>query len=171
MIGENENPWFDDVTTPERETRKDIVLRAFGDALDYLGNRFGDVPHAWEWGRLHGATFVHQPLGESEIVPVEAILNRGPVKVGGSGNTVNATSFDPEQPYATVDGVSQRLIVDLSDFDNSLSTHTTGQSGLPFHKHYDDMIRLWQAVEYHPLAWSREMVEQNKEGLLVLEPR
>ena len=171
MIQERENPWFDDTTTPEKETRDDIVLRSFADALDYLGNRFGDVPHAWEWGRLHGVTFVHQPLGESGIAPLEMIFSRGPVEIGGSADTVNAASFDPEKPYATTDGVSQRLIVDLSDFDNSLSTHTTGQSGLPFHKHYDDMIHPWQAVEYHPLHWSREMVEQNQEGLLVLEPR
>ena len=114
---------------------------------------------------------MHQPLGESGIAPLEMILNRGPVEVGGSAHTVNAASFDPEEPYVTTDGVSQRLIVDLGEFDNSLSTHTTGQSGLPFHKHYDDMIHLWQAVEYHPLLWSREMVEQNQEGLLVLEPR
>ncbi len=171
MIQEGDNLWFDDVTTPEKETRDDIVLRSFADALDYLGNRFGDVPHAWEWGRLHGVTFVHQPLGESGIAPLEMIFNRGPVEVGGSANTVNAASFDPEEPYATTDGVSQRLIVDLSDFDNSLSTHTTGQSGLVFNRHYDDMIHLWQGVEYHPLLWSREMVEQNQEGLLVLEPR
>jgi len=171
MIHEANNPWFDDITTPEKETRDDIVLRSFADALDYLGNRFGDVPHAWGWGRLHGVTFVHQPLGESGIAPLEMIFNRGPVEVGGSAHTVNAASFDPEEPYATTDGVSQRLIVDLSDFDNSLSTHTTGQSGLVFNRHYDDMIRLWQAVEYHPLLWSREMVEQNQEGLLVLEPR
>jgi penicillin amidase len=171
MIHEADNPWFDDVRTPERETRDEIVYRSFADALDYLGNRFGDVPHAWQWGRLHGATFVHQPLGESGIAPLEKILNRGPVTVGGSTHTVNAASFDPEDPYATTHGVSERLIVDLSDFDNSLSTHTTGQSGLPFHKHYDDMIPLWQRVEYHPLLWSKEMVERNREGLLVLQPQ
>jgi penicillin amidase len=170
MIEEPDNPWFDDVTTPEREGRDDIVLRSFADALDYLGNRFGDVPNAWEWGRLHGATFVHQPLGESGIAPLERIFNRGPVPVGGSGYTVNAASFDPQEPYTTTHGVSQRLIVDLSDFDNSLSTHTTGQSGLVFDRHYDDMITLWQAVEYHPLLWSKAEIETQREGLLVLQP-
>jgi hypothetical protein len=33
------------------------------------------------------------------------------------------------------------------------------------------MIPLWQRVEYHPLLWSKEMVERNKEGLLVLQPQ
>jgi penicillin amidase len=171
MITGSDNPWFDDVRTPQRETREDIVLRSFDDALDYLGNRFGDVPHAWKWGRLNGAIFVHQPLGESGIAVVEKLFNRGPVEVGGASHTVNAAGFDPEEPYATTDGVSQRLIVDLSDFGASLGTHTTGQSGLPFHRHYDDMIPLWQAVDYHPLLWSRQQVEADAEGLLVLEPQ
>jgi penicillin amidase len=171
MITEAENSWFEDVDTPEKETRDDIVVRSFADALDYLGNRFGDVPHAWTWGRLHAITFVHQPLGQSGITPLEMIFNRGPVEVGGSGYTVNAASFKPSDPYATVHGVSQRLIVDLSNLDNSLSTHATGQSGLPFNKHYDDMIALWQGVKYHPMLWSREGVEQNMEGLLILEPQ
>jgi penicillin amidase len=170
MIDEVDNLWFDDVNTPERETRDDVVLRAFADALDYLGNKFGDVPHAWTWGRLHAAEFIHQPLGESGIAPLEMIFNRTDVKVGGSGYTVNAACFDPEDPFTTAHGVSQRLIVDLSNLDNSLSTHTTGQSGLPFNKHYDDMISLWQEVKYHPMLWSREAVEQGREGLLILEP-
>ncbi|MDH4209068.1 MAG: penicillin acylase family protein, partial [Anaerolineae bacterium] len=170
MIEDEDNPWFDDVTTVGRENRDDMVLRSFEEALDYLGNRFGDVPHAWEWGRLHGVTFVHQPLGESGIAVLESIFNRGPVQVGGSGDTVNAARFDPQEPYSTTNGVSQRLIVDLSNFDNSLSTHTTGQSGLAFHRHYDDMISLWRDVEYHPLLWSRGAIEGYREGLLLLEP-
>jgi penicillin amidase len=171
MIEEADNPWFDDVTTPERESRDDIVERAFADACDYLGNRFGDVPHTWKWGRLHGITFVHQPLGRSGIPVLEAIVNRGPVEVGGSGYTVNAASYDADEPFATADGVSQRLIVDLSNFETSLSAHTIGQSGLPFHRHYDDMIPLWQSVKYHPLLWSKDVVERNREGLLVLAPK
>lgn len=170
MIEDDDNPWFDDVTTVERESRDDMVLRSFEEALDYLGNRFGDVPHAWKWGRLHGVTFVHQPLGESGIAVLERIFNRGPVEIGGSEDAVNAASFDPQEPYTTTHGVSQRLIVDLSNFDNSLSTHGTGQSGLAFHRHYDDMISRWQAVEYHPLLWSKDAIESQREGLLLLEP-
>ena len=171
LIEDADSPWFDDTGTPERETRDDMVARAFADALDYLGNKLGDVPHAWEWGRLHGAMFVHQPLGQSGIAVLERIVNRGPAEVGGSGYTVNAASFESDDPFVTVDGVSQRLIVDLSDLDNSLSIHATGQSGLPFNKHYDDMVPLWQGVEYHPLLWSKDMVEQNVEGLLLLKPQ
>jgi len=180
MIEEPNNPWFDDVTTPEREKRDDIVRRSFAEACDLLGRRFGDAPQEWAWGRLHAVTFDH-PLGA--VKPLNLIFNRGPIPARGSGFTVNAASFDYSafveglkpaeigEVFAVQSGVSQRLIVDLSDFSNSLSIHTTGQVGIPFHKHYGDMITSWQEVRYHPFLWEKDEIERNKEGLLILEPK
>ncbi len=180
MVKEPNNPWFDDVATPAREKRDDIVRRSFAEACDLLGKRFGDVPHEWTWGRLHTVTFDH-PMGA--VKPLDLIFNRGPLPSRGSGSTVNAAGFDysafAEDPvpaeigevFAVQGGVSQRLIVDLSHFSNSLSIHTTGQVGIPFHKHYGDMITSWQGVEYHPLLWEKGEIERNKEGLLILEPQ
>jgi penicillin amidase len=48
--------------------------------------------------------------------------------------------------------------------------HTTGQSGHPFHRHYDDMIDAWQNVDYHPMLWERAQVEEDAEGMLILTP-
>lgn len=180
MVKEPDSPWFDDVTTPERENRDDIVRRSFAEACDLLGKRFGDIPHEWTWGRLHTVTFDH-PLGA--VKPLDLIFNRGPIPARGSGFTVNAASFDYSafaealkpaeigKVFAVQSGVSQRLIVDLSDFSNSLSIHTTGQVGIPFHNHYSDMIAPWQEVKYHPLLWEKDEIERNKEGLLILEPK
>jgi len=167
IIEEADNPWFDDVTTPERETRDDILQRSFAQALDVLGNQFGDEPPKWVWGRLHTATFDH-PLGS--VKPLDRIFNRGPIPVNGYGFTVNNTGFDYKEPFAVETVVSYRQIVDLGDLANSVSMHTTGQSGQPFHRHYGDMIPRWQAVEYHPMLWDRGAVAASKEGLLVLTP-
>jgi len=180
LMEEPDSPWFDDATTPEREKRDDIVRRSFAEACDLLGKRFGDTPHEWAWGRLHAVTFDH-PLGV--VKPLNLIFNRGPLPARGSGFTVNAASFDYSafaeglkpaeigEIFAVQSGVSQRLIVDLSDFSNSLSIHTTGQVGVLFHKHYGDMISSWQEVKYHPLLWERDEIEDNREGLLILEPK
>ncbi len=180
MMGEPHSPWFDDVSTPEGENRDDIVRRSFAEACDLWGKRFGDAPHEWTWGRLHTVTFDH-PLGA--VKPLNLVFNRGPIPARGSGFTVNAASFDYSvfaeglkpaeigEVFAVQSGVSQRLIVDLSDFSNSLSIHTTGQVGIPFHKHYGDMITPWQGVEYHPLLWEKDEIEENREGLLILEPK
>jgi penicillin G amidase len=44
-----------------------------------------------------------------------------------------------------------RMVVDLSDLDNSRAIHTTGQSGHPYHRHYTDLIDDWSAGRFHPM--------------------
>jgi len=63
-----------------------------------------------------------------------------------------------------------RMIVDLSDLNNSLTVHTTGQSGHAFHPHYIDLADLWRTVQYYPMWWEEQAVQQNAEGLLRLIP-
>jgi penicillin amidase len=63
-----------------------------------------------------------------------------------------------------------RMIVDLSDFDKTLGIHPTGQSGHPFHPHYDDFIEMWLNGEYHPMWFSRESINNAVVDQLVLQP-
>jgi penicillin amidase len=63
-----------------------------------------------------------------------------------------------------------RVIYDVSDFDNSLSIHTTGQSGHPFSEHYGDMIDMWRTIQYRPMPFTRSAVEDATEDRLVLSP-
>ncbi len=163
-------PWFDDVNTPEVETRDEIVLRALEAAVDELTEKLGQDMSRWRWGDLHTATFENQSLGQSGVAPIEAIFNRGPVAVDGARNTINATGYSMSHPYEVTTVPSQRMIVDLADFTRSLSMHTTGQSGHPFHRHYDDMIDPWRNIQYHPMLWQRADVEADAEGVLLLRP-
>ncbi|MFQ6016038.1 MAG: penicillin acylase family protein [Anaerolineae bacterium] len=167
LMEEPDNPWFDDINTAEKETRDDILKKSFVEAIDFLGRRFGDVPHEWTWGRLHTSTFDH-PLGS--VKPLDKIFNSGPVPSRGSGFTVNASAFSYEEPFATAVLVSYRQIVDLDDWGKSVAMHTTGQSGQPFHRHFRDMLVAWQVVEYHPMYFDKEMVVPDREGLLILTP-
>ncbi|HLE03496.1 MAG TPA: penicillin acylase family protein, partial [Anaerolineales bacterium] len=126
--------------------------------------------NAWRWGDLHTATFENQSLGLSGIAPIEWIFNRGPVETDGTIATVNNTGYDPAHPFVVKTTSSYRQIVDLGDFSNSLSIHTTGQSGHPFHLHYDDMIEMWRNLQYHPMLWDRSQVEAAAEAHLQLTP-
>lgn len=162
-------PWWDDVTTPERETREQIIARALERAVQFLEARLGRDRARWRWGDLHAVTFTNQTLGRSGTSLIEGIFNRGPFPASGSMGLVNAVSGDPET-FAVRSGPSWRAIYDVSDWDRSLGIHTTGQSGHTYHPHYDDMIPFWLRGENTPLLWTREAVEHSGREKLTLTP-
>jgi len=170
FLADEPSPWFDDVTTPEVETRDEVLLLALEEAVEELTETLGRDMDNWRWGDLHTATFENQSLGQSGIGPIEAIFNRGPVPVDGTIATINNTGYSLSSPYGVRTVPSYRQIVDMGDLARSVSMHTTGQSGHPYHPHYDDMIDPWRNVEYHPMLWERADVEANTEGILVLSP-
>ena len=108
LMEQPDSPWFDDVSTSEVEGRDEIVWHSFKGAITYLSDRFGDTPSLWTWGRLHTMTFVHNPLGQSGIGPLEMLFNRGSMPARGSGYTVDAASFAYTEPFAMNNGVSYR---------------------------------------------------------------
>jgi len=170
LLADETSPWFDNVTTPEVETRDEILLQALEEAVEELTETLGRKMARWRWGELHTATFENQSLGQSGIGFIEALFNRGPFAVDGTIATVNNTAYSPNHPYDVAVVPSYRQIVDLGDFTRSVSMHTTGQSGHPYHRHYDDMIDPWRNIEYHPMLWERADVEADAEAVLVLEP-
>jgi penicillin amidase len=172
LLKQPANPWFDDIRTRgRRESRDDIVARSFTAAVAWIAARHGENPSRWSWGALHTVTFVHGPLGQSGIRPLELVFNSETLPAPGDTFTVNEATPDVEKPFATSFGVSQRLIVDLADFDRTLAINSTGQSGLPFHRHRVDQVRPWSRVEYHPQPFSRPAVEAAAVDRLTLRPR
>ena len=172
LVKEPENSWWDDVDTNPVETRDDILRKSFKEAYKWCQKKMGKSMDKWKWGKIHTATFRNQTLGKSGIAPIEAIFNRGPVPVGGSTALVDATSYDMvENSFKVVWIPSMRMIVDLSNLSNSLLVHTTGESGHPYNKHYNDMIPLWQKGKNEPLLWTRKDVDSHAKARLKLVPK
>jgi penicillin amidase len=159
--------WWDNVNTPETESREMILLQAMTAALDWLDENKGGIV---AWGDLHTATFASQPLGESGIPDIEALVNRGPFAADGGDSIVNANGWSADNPAIVTAHPSMRMILNLSDFDASQAVIPTGQSGHPGSPLYDSEIMLWLNGEYHPLWWSREAVEAHAVEELVLRP-
>jgi penicillin amidase len=162
--------WFDDKLTPLVEERDEMLVLALEEAVEELTETLGRKMTNWRWGDLHVASFENETLGQSGIGPIEALFNRGPVAVDGSIGTVNNTAYSMSDPYVVQTVPSYRQIIDLKDFDRSVSMHTTGQSGHPFHRHYKDMIDSWRNFEYHPMLWNRQLVETVAEAHMTLTP-
>jgi penicillin amidase len=170
LLGTPDDPWWDEASTPDAEDRDAILEMAMTAAHTELTDLLGD-PASWKWSRLHTASFENQTLGQSDIGPVEWLFNRNaPQRLGGGADIVNAVGFYPPDGYG-VDWIpSLRMVIDLSDFESSTAGNTTGQSGHAFNTHYDDLIEPWVDGEQHPMRWTREQVERDAEGTLLLKP-
>ncbi len=167
-----QNDWWDDVATAgATETRDDILKRSFEEGYTRTVELLGSSRDQWQWGKLHTATFVSNPLGISGIDVIEDIVNRGAVMTGGGSSIVNATGWSAAADNFAVRSLpSMRMIVDLGDLAASQTVHTTGQSGHPYSPHYGDMIEDWRNIRYHPMLFTREQVEANAASRLTLKP-
>lgn len=161
------NIWWDDVNTNEVETMDDILKVSLQEGYDNAVELLGDDEAEWRWGTLHIAEFNSNPLGLSGIEQLENIVNRS-IPVSGGPISVNAARGQGD--FIVASGVSERVIYDLADWDSSLSVHTTGQSGHPYSPHYDDMLELWSNIQYKPMLWTREKVEEASVSKLTLKP-
>ena len=170
LVQQPHSPWWDNSSTAATETRDQIFQQALTRAIDELETSLGKNSANWQWGKLHTATFRNASLGRSGIAPLEALFNRGPFATAGGGAIVNATSWDAAESFEVTGLPSMRMIVDLSNLQNSLSIHTTGQSGHPFHRHYADMIEPWRTRNYHPMLWRQSEVERNVSARLTFKP-
>ncbi|MGI6207947.1 MAG: penicillin acylase family protein [Anaerolineae bacterium] len=166
LLEDDASDWFRD-GAGNPLSREDILAQALNDALTYLRQHHGEDIANWKWGNLHRIRF-HHTLGR--VRPLDRLLNRGPYPLGGDQNTVNAAFFRPQLPLNDYSaGPSWRMILDLSDWDASRAVLPTGQSGHPASPHYDDMIPFWRDGRYHPMLWSRDKIEANAEGRLILK--
>jgi penicillin amidase len=171
ILPESENPWWDDVTTLERvEERDEIILRALAWAVYRGRDLLGDSMDRWRWGELHTVTFRNQTFGDSGIRAIEALFNRGPLPAPSGLDQVYSLDYDLSDPFEATHHTSMRQVIDLSNLDASVLMHSTGQSGHPYHRHYDNFIERWLRVEFHPRHWRRDEVNAAARDVLVLTP-
>ncbi len=165
-----DDPFWDDPTTGEIETRDVILVESFVLAVEELDAELGSTVSDWRWGDLHTITFQNQTLGDSGIGLIEDRFNRGPYPASGSKAMVNAVGWTVTEGYEVDWLPSMRMVLDLSDWSNSTAVHTTGQSGHVDHPHYDDMIQPWLAGETYPMLWTRDEIDDDAEAVLILQP-
>ncbi len=166
--------WWDDVSTPQRELRGDILQRAYEPALEWIGRNYGDLHMLWEWDLIHGSQLYHL-LGNAW--PWDQLLNRD---FAPQGWTETANASPGGLPctgglcwggdFYRVRGVyGYRQLFDASDPDTLWFMLLPGQSGHPFHPHYADLLDEWLDGEYLPLqtADSPDRVPGGKETLIL----
>ena len=160
LLTEPSSPWWG------RDGRDAVVTRALAKADETLTQRLGSDRSRWTWGRLHVMRFEH-PIGR--VPALGRIFNATAPPTGGDAFTVNNGGFSVKTLRQVV-VASYRQILDVGDWDQSMAIHTTGQSGLPFHRHYRDFVEPWATGQYHPVPFTSLKVLEIIEHSLTLTP-
>jgi len=127
----------------------ELALEALRGGLDDLESRFGPDPEAWRWGRVHELRFTHA-LGAANPA-FDWVFNRS-LRPGGGQETVAQIAYDPNDPYEAIWAPSWRMVADPADPDASMWQDFTGQSGLAWSEHYDDLQPRWLEGKMQPMA-------------------
>jgi penicillin G amidase len=150
-----------------KEARDELLRKALDTALDELAAGMGEDTNGWSWGAIHRVRFQGQL---ARIPDLADLFTGGEAPWGGDEQTVCQGMYEPGAGYDVVVVPSWRQIIDLSDLDASVGTHTVGQSGNPASPHFNDLFPLWSTGQYHPLPFTRPAVEAVTESRLELLP-
>jgi penicillin amidase len=162
--------WETDDTSliPEDSTWDELVERALLAALADLRAAHGRRRRRWRWGRVHALVLRH-PFAERR--PLGLLFNAGRIRVGGSLDTVMATSPRPGAGLATaLFAPSWRQVIDVGDWDACTGVHYPGQSGQVGSRHRRDLIGRWRDNRQYPMFWSLDAVNRNARQRLTLFP-
>jgi penicillin amidase len=165
---EGDPSWFATGTRPQGRAWDEVALESLSLALDGLEKRFGRDPDRWRWGHVHGVEFSH-PFGRANAL-FRLIFNRE-VEAGGGSETVTQNGYAPTQPFKGIWGPVYRMLADVGDPTRSRWQLSTGQSGQPGSKHYDDRIPGWLHGQTNPAYLEdRQIRAAGRAKQLRLEP-
>jgi penicillin G amidase len=161
--------WCDVLQSAPVETCTDIARMALDDALLDLTERYGGKIESWRWGDAHEATQDHPALGRAPFL--KWVVNLRQSTSGGDHTLMRGmTGGDPAAPWLNVNGPVYRGVYDFADPDSSVFIISTGQSGHPLSRHYDDLSELWRRGEYIPMSLDPALARAAATGVTVLEP-
>lgn len=167
---ENASVWCDVVQSERIETCSEISKAALDDAVIWLKDTYGQDLQSLRWGAAHEATHDHPTLGE---VPVLKWFVNIRQSTSGGDNTLlrGRTSGQDPNPFQNVHAAGFRGVYDFADPDSSVFIVSTGQSGHPLSRHYDDLGELWRRGEYIPMSLDPALARAAAVGIMELVPR
>ncbi len=166
---EGASEWCNVVQSSVRETCDEMAITALDEALLRLTETYGDNVESWRWGDAHMATHKHAVLGDVPLL--RHFVNIRQSTSGGDHTLMRGmTSGRDPEPFANIHGAVYRGVYDFADPENSVFILSTGQSGHPLSRHYDDLGNLWRRGEYIPMTLDPELARAGAVGITTLNP-
>jgi penicillin amidase len=168
LVRSEGSAYWDNISTPEKKGRGDIVLKAFGDAVAELGEKFGGSAESWRWGRVHRIEYAH-PLGK--VKPLNLAFNIGPLPCPGEAHIINRLKSNfGKHNFMVTSAPSTRWMVDYGKNGARLSVLPSGNSGNFMSAHYSDQVKMYLAGDYRKVNFTAVEIESGKESVLTLVP-
>ena len=161
--------WCDVAQSTRVETCAKIARLALDDALAGLEKTYGSEITALRWGEAHQATHDHPVLGNIPVLKWFVNIRQW---TSGGDNTLQRgkTIGTGPNPYLNVNAGAYRGVYDFADPDSSVYIISTGQSGHPLSRHYDDLGELWRRGEYVPMSLDETLARAGATGITTLRP-
>ena len=166
LIQTIDSPWWDNVNTPEKETKKDIVEKALKKSLEELQNQLGKESQKWEWQKTVVLEHPH-PLGAKK--PLDKIFNVQAPPVTANEESVNKLAFtiNSDGIYKVNSGPAMRIIIDFANVEAAESILPTGQSGNIFSPWYSDQAQMFAKGQYRPMLMNESIIKNVAQGKLL----
>ncbi len=162
--------WCDTIQSAPIETCADVARIALDEALIWIAENQGGAISSLRWGDAHQALHDHPVLGE--VGALSWIVNIRQSTSGGDNTLLRGlTSGKEPEPFTNVHGAGYRGVYDFADPDSSVFSISTGQSGHPLSRHYDDIGELWRRGEYIPMSLDPGLARGASVGITQLRPR
>ncbi len=161
--------WCDVIQSAPTETCTDIARLALDDALVWIDETYGQALESLRWGDAHEATHDHPVLGD--VGWFSWLVNIRQSTSGGDNTLLRGkTAGSGPQPFLNTHGATYRGVYDFADPDSSVFVISTGQSGHPLSRHYDDLGELWRRGEYIPMTLDPNLARAGAVGVTHLIP-
>ncbi|NSX55242.1 penicillin acylase family protein [Parasulfitobacter algicola] len=162
--------WCDVVQSSPIETCAEMAQLALDDALVWIDETYGTTLESLRWGNAHEATHDHPVLGDTPGLSWFVNIRQS---TSGGDNTLlrGRTIGTGPDPFLNVHGAAFRGVYDFADPDSSVFIISTGQSGHPLSRYYDDLGQLWRRGEYIPMSLDPDLARAAAVGVTVLTPR
>lgn len=161
--------WCDVRQSAAPETCADMARLALDDALLMIAECWGTAFESLRWGDAHEAAHDHPVLGGT---PGLGWLVNVRHSTSGDDHTLlrGVTAGRGENPFLNVHAAAYRGVYDFADPDSSVFVISTGQSGHPLSRHYDDLGELWRRGEYIPMSLDPALARAAAVGVTTLVP-
>lgn len=162
MVLSGESIWFDDITTAEKETFADMVVKAVGRAeTDLRENHDAEFGES-RWGQIHRMIFVNPLMRKG---PLKSLLGGGNYPMGGSHETLYRAAYSFVDPYDEQFGASLRMVADFADNEKVLAVIPNGVEGRIFGAHSRDQTDAFMNGEKLYWWFTDELLEKHHESI------